>query len=314
MTRGLWHLAWRQQRIELAVLIGGALILAAAIALVAWQTSVANDRLLACYETPPGVLLTASCRSAVDWGNLLTALGEVLPGAATVAPFMIGLLLGAPLVAREIEKRTAPIAWSLSPSRLRWLAGRTVPLVIAIGLALFLLGLAADTLEATRFPDGRGFANYASHGPLIAARGLAMFGIGLMSGLLVGRVLPAILVAVFIAVVVFGAIEYGRGELMRAEATWVEATYDGSIAMVYGSAYRSDATGEHLTDQEVYEAYPEEFGPQGHGIPPGMTQLLLATPADRYPAFVARESGVLLLVGVVAAGVTAVVVRVRRPE
>lgn len=314
MTRAPWLLAWRLQRVELAVLIGGALILAAAMALVAWQTAVTNDRLSACYGASRGVPLSDACRSAVDWGNLLTALGEILPGAATVAPFIIGLLLGAPLVAREIEKRTAPIAWSLSPSRLRWLAGRTVPLVIAISLALLLLGQAADILEAARFPDGRGFANYGSHGPLIAARGLAIFGIGLAVGLLVGRVLPAILVAGFLAAAVFGAIEYGRAELMRAEATWLEGTYDGSIAMVYGSAYRSDATGEHFTDQEVYEAYPEVFGPQGDGIPPGMTQLLLATPTDRYPAFVARESGALLLVAVVAGAVAVAVVRVRRPE
>jgi hypothetical protein len=315
MTLTAWRLVWRQQRWELLILIGGTMLLAVALLGVAWQTGITNDALAVCVRDQAGPTLSAKCRSTVEWGNLLTALGGILPQAATVAGFVVGLLLGAPLVSREIEKRTAHIAWSLSPSRPRWLMGRAVPLTLLVVFSLLALGLAGEVLEATIYPDGRGFNAYGSHGPLIAARGLAVFGLGTLVGLAVGRVLPAILVSVVVAVVVFGVVEYGRGELMRAEATWIDPADEfGAISMIYDSRFRSDGTGELITEEEAFERFPEAFGPTGSGIPPGMTHLYLATSPDRYPSFVARESGVLILVAVLSITVALAAVHSRRPE
>jgi hypothetical protein len=310
-----WRLIWRQQRWELLILIGGALLLAVALLAVAWQIDITNDALAACLRDQAGPTLLAECRSTVQWGNLLTTLGAILPGAATVAPFVIGLLLGAPLVSREIEKRTAPIAWSLSPSRRRWLLGKAVPLTLLVGLSLLALGQAGEVLEAANYPDGRGFMDYGSHGPLIAARGVAIFGLGLVVGLAVGRALPAILITIVVAVPVFGAIEYCRGEVMRAEATWMAAEDEfGTIAMIYDSRLRSDTTGELITDEQAFERFPEEFSATGDGTPPGMTRVYLATSPDRYPSFVARESGILVLLAVLATAAALAGIHVRRPE
>ena len=102
------RLAWRMQRWELAFLIGGPLLLAAAAAFVAWQTTVTLASLDACYAE--SAVLSDSCASLVRWSNVLTTLSPTLQGATTVAPFVVGILLGAPLVSREIEKRTAPLA------------------------------------------------------------------------------------------------------------------------------------------------------------------------------------------------------------
>jgi hypothetical protein len=315
VTRTAWRLIWRQQRWELLILIGGALLLSVALLAVAWQTGVTNDALAACARDQSGPTPSAKCRSTVGWGNLLTTLGAVLPWAATVAPFIIGLLLGAPLVAREIEKRTAPVAWSLSLSRRRWLLGRAVPLFLLVGISLLALGMSSELLMATNYPDGRGFIEYGSHGPLIAARGLAIFALGLVIGLAVGRVLPAILITIVFAVVFFGAIEYGRAEVMRAEATWMAADDEsGTIYMIYDSRLRLDATGELITDEQASELYPEEFGAMGDGTPTGMTRLYLATSPDRYASFVARESGILMLVAVLATAGALAVIRARRPE
>jgi hypothetical protein len=310
-----WRLIWRQQRWELLILIGGALLLAVALLAVAWQTGITNDALAACVRDQAGATLSAECRLTVERGNLLTALGAILPQAATVAPFVVGLLLGAPLVSREIENRTAHIAWSLSPSRRRWLVGRAVPLALLVGLSLLALGQASQVLEATNYPDGRGFMDYGSHGPLIAARGLAIFGLGILVGLAAGRVLPAILLTAVVAVAVFGAVEYGRGDVMRAEATWMASEDEfGTISMIYDSRLQSDTTGALITDEQAFERFPEEFGPTGDGTPPGMTRVYLATSPDRYPSFVARESGVLVLVAVLATAAALAGAYVRRPE
>jgi hypothetical protein len=312
-----WRLMWRQQRWELTILTGGSLLVAVAMAFVAWQIGVTADGVTACSVGATSYAdLTPACRSLVDWGNVWTAATPIFIGVATVAPFFVGLFLGAPLVSREIEKRTAPMAWSLSLSRHGWLLGRVLPLAVVIAIALLLLGQASTVLQDAAYPDGRGFMDYGSRGPIIAARGLAIFGIGVVVGLVSGRMLPAILVTGMVAIAVFGAIEYGRNQLLRAEATWIQVEEENGlsqIAMVYDSAFVDDATGERVTYEQAYERFPEEFGPTGTGFPPGMTMAYLTTPPDDYRFFIARESAVLIGVFVLAGGLALLMVRSRRP-
>jgi ABC-type transport system involved in multi-copper enzyme maturation permease subunit len=307
------RLTWRMQRWELAVLIGGPLLFAAAAVFVAWQTTVTLEGIGACYTD--SVALSASCRSLVQWSNVLTALTPILEGATVVAPFVVGMLLGAPLVSREIEKRTAPIAWSLSLSRARWLAGRTLPLLVAIAIALLLLGQASEALIRATPPGEIGFRHFAMHGPLVAGRAISVFGAGVVVGLLMGRVLPAILVTGLVVAALLAGLYVMRDQLMRAEATWGEAGIgDFSGVMIYDSAFTDDATGELVTSEEAYNRFPEVFGMEGSGVPPGMTQVYLMTPPERYPVFVAREIGALAIVSVLVGGLALWVITWRRPD
>ncbi len=316
MTFSTVRLAWRMQRWEIAFLIGGSLLLAAAAGFVAWQTTVTLAGLDACYADALGGPLSASCRSLIEWGNVMTAVGPMLPGVITVAPFAVGTLLGAPLVSREIEKRTAPMAWSLSLSRARWLALRALPLLIAIAVVLLILGQASEALIRATPPGDIGFGHFAMHGPLVAVRGAAVFIIGVVVGLVLGRMLPAILVTGLVVIALFVGLQLVRGELMRAEAVWLDAAATNffSGVIIYDSAYTDDATGEHVTSEEAYALFPEEFGLQGSGMPPGMSQVYLATPPERYPVFVAREIGALALLSVLAAGAGLWIVTSRRPD
>jgi hypothetical protein len=309
------RLTWRMQRWELLVLVGGSLLLAVFMALVAWQIGVTTDALEACYGGANGAPLPAGCRSLVDWGNLMTTLGQVLPTIAVGLPFGVGILLGAPLVAREIEKRTAPMAWSLSTSRRRWLAGRLVPVGLVITAALLAVGAASEALLLA-VPDARiGFGDFGFHGPLIAARGLAVLVLGALVGLLVGRVLPSILVAGLLTIGLVTGLYVVRDQMMRADAAWVEVPADGgNFTMVYDSGFTDDATGEFVTYEGAFERFPAVFGPEGSGIPVGLTQVYLTTPPERYPVFVAREIGALAVVTVVAGGTAAWVVARRRPD
>lgn len=315
MTLSTATLTWRMQRWELAFLIGGSLLLAAAAAFVAWQTTVTLVGLDACYADASGGPLSASCRSLVEWGNVMTVLSPMLQGVTTVVPLAVGILLGAPLVSREIEKRTAPIAWSLSLSRARWLGLRALPLLIAIAVVLLLLGQASEALIRATPPGDIGFPQFAMHGPLVAVRGIAVFIIGVVVGLVLGRMLPAILVTGLVVIALVVGLQLVRGELMRAEAIWIDAASNNfSGIMVYDSAFTDDATGERVTFDQAYARFPEEFGPQGSGMPPGMSQVYLVTPPERYPIFVAREIGALGLVSALAAGAGLWIIRSRRPD
>ena len=307
-------LTWRMQRWELAFLIGGSLLLAGAAALLAWQIPTAYENVIACAGRVPGEAMFASCRSEYDWAGYLAGASTIIQGASTVVPFAVGILLGAPLVAREIEKRTAPMAWSLSSSRGWWLAGRTLPLILAIAVALLLLGQANEAMILANPDATLGFQQFAMHGPLIAARGLALFGIGVVVGLLMGRVLPAILVTGLLSFALVAGLQIGRDQLRRAEATWVEAGEDGLLDFIYDQAFIDDATGELVTYEEASVRFPEVFGPEGSFMPPGMTQVYLGTPPERYPIFVAREMGALVLVTLVLGATALWIVRWRRPD
>ncbi len=309
------RLTWRLQRWELAVLIGASLLLAAVGAFVAWQLPIATQSFVDCAARFPGDGYPAECRILADWGGYLSGAGTIVQGATTVVPLVVGILLGAPLVSREIEKRTAPIAWSLARSRSWWLAGRILPLAVAVAIALLLLGQASEA-SILAMPDKRlGFQYFAMHGPLVAARGLAVFALGVLIGLWLGRMLPAILVTGVVVVVLLGGLQLARGQLMQAEAVWVAPGEGGldAYSTIYGSGYLDDATGDFVTDEEAYKRFPDQFE-TGPGVPPGLTQVYLVVPPERYPVFVAREIGALAVVSIVAVSAALLLVRSRRPE
>jgi len=309
------RIGWRMQRWELVFLIGGCVLLTMAMTVVAWQLDVSRDAVIACYEVANGAAISASCRSTIEWGNLLASAIGILSAAATFAPFPVGIFLGAPLVAREIEHRTAPIAWTLSLSRRRWLAGATLPLLVLIGVVLLALGQTSELLLSSVEESELGFRHYGMFGPLLAARGLAVFAIGVAVGLALGRVLPAILMTALAAVALMAGLSLGRDFVMRAESVWVPMGDQSEVvAMVYDSGFRSDTTGEVITSEQAYTEYPEAFDEMGEGAPPDMTSVWRVVPPERFGLYVAREAGVLTATIVVIGGLSLVLVGWRRPE
>jgi hypothetical protein len=140
------------------------------------------------------------------------------------------------------------MVWSLSFSRARWLVGRTLSLLVAITIALLVLGQASEALIRATPPGDIGFRHFAMHGPLLAVRAIAVFGIGVLICLLTGRVLPAILVSGLVVVGLFIGLQLGRDYFMRVDATWVEAGSEHfSGVMIYDSAFTDDATGQLVT-------------------------------------------------------------------
>jgi hypothetical protein len=315
MTLTQLRLLWRLHRWEGTFFIGGALLLSAIMAIVAWQLDASRDMVVACYEQPTDVL-SAECRSVIEWGNTLAGAIGILGAVATVAPFVAGIFLGAPLLSREIEHRTAPMAWSLTASRPGWLAWRTVPLLVLLLVALLVLGQASAYLLETAEEGELGFRQFGMFGPILAARGLAVFGVGVLVGLALGRVLPALLVTTLATVAIVGGMSIGRDMLMRGEAAWVPMGDQAEIVhMVFDSGFRSDATGAVITWDEAYNQYPDSFDETtGEGGPPGMTSVLKVVPPEAFGLYVLREIGALMVVFTIVVAATLGVVRARRPE
>jgi hypothetical protein len=141
MTLSPWRLAFRMQRLELLLFVAAAILLVVASLLIAWGASEARADFRACMERlGPGGSCSPSSPSLNDfslWGGF-TTLGAFL------TPFALGLVLGVPVVAREIEGRTAAIAWTLSRSRPRWLIQRVLPLGVFVIVLAVAVGIGSE--------------------------------------------------------------------------------------------------------------------------------------------------------------------------
>ena len=108
---------------------------------------------------------------------------------------VIGVLVGTPLVAREVEQRTQLVAWTQSISRGRWYATKTSMLAACLALAGLLAGFASDRIQ---IPLNRGGLTssrwiwFFSIDLAPAAEAVLAFALAAAIGAYLRRTLPAI--------------------------------------------------------------------------------------------------------------------------
>ena len=239
-------------------------------------------------------------------------------GILVVLPFLLGALVGAPLVARELERGTTRLAWSLAPSRLRWFVVRVVPaVVIVFGLA-FLAGAALDRLMAATEPRTdvtANFSGYGFRGVVLAARAAFVFAIGVAVGAVMGRMLPALIVTAIVAYVGLAGGMSVHGKILASEAVLVDDAAGVGVpgAMYFDQRIRTP-DGRVVTWDELSALvpYPED-GSDSDWPPAGYTYVSLVVPGQRYRFVEAREVGALAGGSLVALGIGALAVRRRRP-
>jgi hypothetical protein len=183
----IW-LAWRQMRAQIAVVLG-------VLALIAVALAVTGPHLVHMYDT-----VVRPCASHGDCptvtsqflasDRLLQQLGVVL----LVAPALVGIFWGAPLVARELEAGTLRLAWTQSVSRTRWLSTKLVvgglAGVVATGLLSLMVTWWSSPLDRT---NGTPFTPaYFDRRDLVPIGYAAFaFALGVAAGMLIRRTLPA---------------------------------------------------------------------------------------------------------------------------
>ena len=321
---GSWLiLSFRLHRWEVLASAAGVALLSAAMLWFAWQL-----RTLAAAE--PGCLdpmtYVAACEQGPQAFYELTSKAEWLSYLAWLAPFGMGLLLGVPLVSREVEHRTAGVAWTLSRSRTSWLVRRAAFLILVLVVLLLVVAVMGEVLAAADMPTrhlDRDFAWYGRRGGLIVVRGLGSLGIGVLVGVWVGRVMPALLVGIAATVLIFSGLSLGMDRWIEGDAI-VSAygapdeggRYLGQRVLLpngdlvdYGELRRRGLSFEVIQDDELYER-PEDIGHPERMV--GRDRQLLV-PGTLYPAIVLRESAVVSGAAVLLALAATFVVRRRRP-
>jgi len=314
MTFRGWRLAFKMQRLELLLFLAAAALLTVASLLIAHGASEARASFDACFQasgTDAGCATSPSLNDFSMWGGF-TRIGAVL------TPFALGLFLGVPVVAREIEGRTAGIAWTLSRSRPRWLIQRVVPLGVFVIVLSAAVGLGSELVTRTNpFADytaNPGFADYTSRGLMLPIQALVVLPVAIAVGAMVPRQLPALLLAAGATVVLFVGLRVGMDAWMTAEAEPIPMDQvESSAPRIFDSAYRDDATGKLISMNDFYNRYGDVALPDGESDPPGFTQVAIGIPGDLYFSWVVREAAILAALAVVSGGLATLVVTRRRP-
>lgn len=215
-------LAWRQFRPQAT---------AAVVALAAFAVLLAatGPHLAGLYATS-GI---ASCpvhnceRMASNFLDLVNGIYSVVYTVGLVsvvlAPAVIGIFWGAPLIARELETGTFRLAWTQTITRTRWLAVKLTLLGLAAmavteGLALMYgwwaapIGQAAREANFPSFPLGMGpfgLPAFDAHGVTPLGYAAFAFTLGVTTGILLGRTIPAMAVTLAIFAVIQVAMPLG---------------------------------------------------------------------------------------------------------
>jgi len=175
------------------------------------------------------------------WLALRNGEAGLLSLAILAAPFLVGAVAGAVLLAREIELGTAALGWALQPRRSRWLAPRIAAALLLVTVSLAAIGIAGRFLWSAADPaidPAASFARYGLDGPLVVARGVAAFAIAVLAGAVVGRQLPTSIVALGLVVALWPALQ--QPFPWGAPVTWVPLDVQTSEARSGGRAALSD--------------------------------------------------------------------------
>jgi ABC-2 family transporter protein len=218
----MW-LTWRQFRAQ-------AIAAAAVLAVLAVLLAVTGPNIAHLYDISgiPGCTGTRC-------GPLTGTFGDKLPwfdptlyllglGVMFAAPGIIGVFWGAPLITREIEARTFPLAWNQSVTRTRWLAVKLgligLAAVTTAGLLSLMLTWWSSPMDSTlEIPYGNRLS-FERLGPvLFATRGIAplgyaafAFALGVTAGMLTRRTVSAMAATLGI----FAAIQFAWPNWIRA--------------------------------------------------------------------------------------------------
>jgi hypothetical protein len=302
------RLTYRINRFEvLAIAIVTVLSVVVSAAIVAWLTR--TDFMSCGYDDFGNI--EARCLGLATLGQWVVRIDRASVELAGIFPFVAGLLLGAPLVAREVDRGTARLAWSLSPSRLRWYVQRIAPILIVLGVAAMAIGIVSDKLTAATMPTAdlsNSFVGFHGRGLLLATSALLIGSTAVALGAVIGKSLPTILLSLILGGLLVAAVAEVDMKAFLVNETVVDPSgqYDERNLNLDSRFQLPD--GRLVTWQELYDMDPSmaENGPTY----PNVSMII---PGERYREIEMREALVELGMAALMLVAGAVVVMRRRP-
>jgi hypothetical protein len=217
----IW-LTWRHFRSQ-AVVVGGVMALVTVIVLLSGLS------ILHQYHSCEAL---RACSSS-GFANTDQKLQGILQALLLIAPALVGIFWGAPLIARELETGTYRLGWTQSVTRRRWLA---IKLAI-VGLAAVAVGGLLSLMVSWWFSpidtvSAQQFGTFDSRGIVPIGYALFAFALGVTAGVLWRRTLPAMastLVAYVLARTAEG--QWLRSHLLPAAHSLLPVSTNGNFGV-----------------------------------------------------------------------------------
>jgi ABC-2 family transporter protein len=214
--RRMAWVTWRQHRVALT----GVAALLGAVAVYVWivgrHLHHAYAAAIACH--PARSLACGDLASSFNGMYAVLANGTALQPV----PALIGAFVGAPVLARELETGTFRYAWTQGFGRWRWTLAKLVLLAVVVAAAAGALSMLFSWYYQPYFAAGNQTLSLSEVSPFAAAlfdlRGvvfaawtLVAFAIGGLAGVLIRRVVPAIVATL----VVYAGLALAVGMFLR---------------------------------------------------------------------------------------------------
>lgn len=301
------RLAYKQVRFEAATLLGVGALFFVLILVEAWRLRALD--LGACQLATPA--FDCNARQAEFDGQFMLVI--LLQLGAAVVTVLGAMVLGLTIIGREVERQTTSLAWTLAPSRTRWLLSRCFFLGLGIVVVSAALGLAADQLSVSIQSAGRigAWEGVELRAPILASRALAALGLAVIAGSVTGRVLPGLLIGGLATLVLVIGISIGMDSWLRSQAVRMDIDAVSS-ARIIDTEWRDLSTGRVLNRLEYFEATPPPGAPPDWDTT-NFEPIPIGVPDSRVGDYVTVESSLLLGVLAVMLVAASVLVERRRP-
>ena len=302
------RLTYRINRFEiLAITIATVLSVVVSAAVVAWLT---QSGYTTCRGDEFGNL-EPRCLNMSAIGEWVLKIDRVSLSLVPIFPFIAGLILGGPLVAREIDRGTARLAWSLSPSRLRWYVHRVAPVLVVLGATAMVIGAVADRLLAAMITDedlANSFMGFHGRGVLIATGTLLIGATGIAVGAVLGRTIQTLLLSLVLGGLLLTAVSEVDQKVFMPTETVVDASGNYSDRNLYIDSRFQLPDGTLATWEQLVAIDPSvmENGPNYPNVS-------LMIPGERYREIETREAIAQLGIAALMLVAGALVVLRRRP-
>jgi hypothetical protein len=323
----IW-LTWRQHRSE-ALLAFGVLAVGSVFLLITGLSMAHTfqvSSLGACLAQHPDSSTSGPCGFLA--GQFLNQYAPFIPFAAALLllPILLGVMVGAPLVAREYEERTRLLLWMQSITRTRWI---TVTLALVMGAGLLASAILFALLSWWYHPLDLllGKFNQVAFdftGPVFLASSVMALAVGIAAGALTRRTVLAIFLTLALIAAIRIVVEFNLRPNYQPQivVTWPFA--QGSN-MSLGQDHPPITLGKE--DWQIGNGFLDAQGNRTNGIrcniPNATSPLQCAQaggyrgnylayqPASRFWTFQWIETGIYFAISLLALGVTVWVVRRR---
>jgi hypothetical protein len=299
----IW-VSWRQSRSQAIACLGvlAALAIYAIVVSTSMRTAFSHDGLAACLAHSGGT----SCPDAIQafTNKFGSAVNVAFWSVLLIFPGLLGVLIGAPLIARELEFGTWRLAWSQTVTRTRWLA---VKLALVTGGVIAAGAAMTAVITWYRAPMDRltgHFINnaYDYEGLVLTAYILCAFGFAVLAGLLIRRSIPAMVAAFVPWLAIRLVVEFVLRRHFQAPLTFVQSQASMARGGGFGLGFIPPVTG-HIGDWVIGMTQPTGNHPNN---------LYLYQPADRFWTFQSIEAGIFVALTAIALG-AAIWILHRRP-